>query len=292
VNYLSFFKQVLSQLRWQDILDITLVYLIVYRLLFLIRGTRAVQILTGLGIVSVAYIVSDRLRLFVLNYLLKQFFDYLFLIVIILFQDEIRRALANVGRNPFFSGPTAQSRAVKVLDEVAKAAKLLAAKRIGALIVLERQHGLRNYTEGATELDAKVSTELILSIFHSSSPIHDGAIIIEGSRILAAGCFFPVTLESEMDRNLGTRHRAAIAVTHETDAVVVVMSEERGEISLVEYGEITRDLSIPALRQRLYEAFDLNRPNTEDGGTDTAAVQKHHHGAPPSHHNDGGHDEA
>ncbi len=259
MNSLAFIKQVLTQLRWQDALDIIVVYFIIYRLLFLIRGTRAVQILTGLGIVSVAYIVSDRLRLFVLNYLLKQFFDYLFLIVIILFQDEIRRALANVGRNPFFSGPTAQSRAVKVLDEVSKAAKLLAAKRIGALIVLERQHGLKNYTEGATEVEARVSAELILSIFHNSSPIHDGAIVIQGSRILAAGCFFPVNLEGEMDRNLGTRHRAAMAISQETDAVVVVCSEERGEISVVEYGEIIRDLNIQQLQQKLYGAFDLNQ---------------------------------
>ncbi len=244
--------------RWQDVLDVILVYLLVYRLLLLIRGTRAVQILTGLGIVSVAFIVSDRMRLYVLNYLLKQFFDYFFLIMIILFQDEIRRALANMGRNPFQTGPSATKKAVAVLEEICKAGQVLAAKRIGALIVLERQHGLKNYTEGSTLLEAEVSAELLLSIFHVSSPIHDGAVIIQGGKVLAAGCFFPLTLEAEMDRNLGTRHRAAIAVTQETDAVVVVMSEERGEISVVEYGEITRGLSIEDLRLRLYACFDLD----------------------------------
>lgn len=261
MNVLGVLNQLLTQLRWQDFFDILFVYLIVYRLLLLIRGTRAVQILTGLGMVTVAYLLSDYLKFFVLNYLLRQFFDYLFLIVIILFQDEIRRALANVGRNPFLSGPSAQQRAVTVLDEVVKASKLLAAKRIGALIVLERQHGLRNYTEGSSELDAKVSAELLLSIFHHSSPIHDGAVIIEGNKILSAGVFFPLTLESEMDRNFGTRHRAAVSITQDTDAVVVVCSEERGEISLVEYGEIRRNLNTQQLRELLYGCFDL----AEDG---------------------------
>lgn len=245
--------------RWQDILDILLVYVLVYRLLLLIRGTRAVQILTGLGIVSVAFIVSDRLKLYVLNYLLKQFFDYFFLIMIILFQDEIRRALANMGRNPFQAGPAATKKAVSVLEEICKAAHILAAKRIGALIVLERQHGLKNYTEGATMLEAEMSAELLLSIFHVNSPIHDGAVIVQGSKVLAAGCFFPLTLESDMDRNFGTRHRAAIALTQETDAVVVVLSEERGEISVVEFGEISRGLTLAELRTRLYAGFDLER---------------------------------
>ena len=253
----SFIPHVLGQLRWQDILDILLVYLIVYRLLLLIRGTRAVQILTGIGIISVAFMVSDWLGLFVLNYMLRQFFEYLFIIMVILFQDEIRRALANMGRNPFLSGASAKSKAAHVLEEVCKTSGILAAKRIGALIALERQHGLKNYTEGATLLDAEVSAELLISIFHVNSPIHDGAVIIRGGKVLAAGCFVPVTLEAEMDRNLGTRHRAAVGLTEETDAIVVVMSEERGEISLVEFGEITRGLSINDLRKRLYSAFDL-----------------------------------
>lgn len=259
MNVLGVLNQLFSQLRWQDFFDILFVYLIVYRLLLLIRGTRAVQILTGLGMVTVAFLLSDYLKFFVLNYLLRQFFDYLFLIVIILFQDEIRRALANVGRNPFLTGPSVQQKAVAVLDEVVKASKLLAAKRIGALIVLERQHGLKNYTDGSTELDAKVSAELLLSIFHSTSPVHDGAVIIEGSKILSAGVFFPLTLESDMDRNLGTRHRAAVSITQDTDAVVVVCSEERGEISVVEYGEIRRNLTTQQLRERLYECFDLSK---------------------------------
>lgn len=272
MNSLSFVNQIFAQLRWQDILDILLVYMVVYRLLLLIRGTRAVQILTGIGIVSVAFILSDRLRLFVLNYMLKQFFEYLFIIMVILFQDEIRRALANMGRNPFLAGASAKSKAAHVLEEICKTANILAAKRIGALIALERQHGLKNYTEGATLLEAEVSAELLISIFNVNSPIHDGAVIIRAGKILAAGCFVPVTLEAEMDRNLGTRHRAAVGLTEETDAVVIVLSEERGEISLVEFGEISRGLSISDLRERLYRAFDLddeltqNREEAHEGG--------------------------
>lgn len=276
MNSLSFVNQIFTQLRWQDILDILLVYLVVYRLLLLIRGTRAVQILTGIGIVSVAFILSDRLRLFVLNYMLKQFFEYLFIIMVILFQDEIRRALANMGRNPFLGGASAKSKAAHVLEEICKTANILAAKRIGALIALERQHGLKNYTEGATLLDAEVSAELLISIFNLNSPIHDGAVIIRAGKVLAAGCFVPVTLEAEMDRNLGTRHRAAVGLTEETDAVVIVLSEERGEISLVEFGEIVRGLNMSDLRERLYRAFDLDDELTRNREEQALEGSGHH----------------
>lgn len=263
---MGFLEQVFLKLRWLDLLDILLVFIIVYRLLLLIRGTRAVQVLTGLGIMAFAFILSDRLSLFVLNYLLRQVFDYLFLIVIILFQDEIRRVLATIGRNPFVGSPAARSRILQSLEEIVKSARMLASKRTGALIVLERQHGLKNYTEGATQMNAKVSAELILSIFQPSSPIHDGAIVILGDRILAAGCFFPVNLEGEMDQALGTRHRAAVGLTQETDAVVVVVSEERGEISLVEFGEISRNMELGDLLLKLMGAFDLNQEDNDSSG--------------------------
>jgi len=267
LGFLSYVPEFFVRLDWWDVfllfLDIVIVYVLVYRLLLLIRGTRAVQVLTGVGVVSVFFIISDRLRLYVFNYLLKQFFDYLFLILVIIFQDEIRRALANVGRNPFFGGAPVRLKGAHVLDEICKAANVLAAKRTGAIIVLERQHGLKNYTEGATIISADLSAEILISIFQPTSPIHDGAVIVRGSKILAAGCFFPVTLEADMDRNLGTRHRAAVGVTQETDALAIVMSEERGEISLVEFGEISRGLSVSDLRNRLYQAFDML--DLEDG---------------------------
>jgi diadenylate cyclase len=258
VNIISFFPQLLSQLRWQDVLDVVLVYFIVYRLLLLIRGTRSVQILTGLGILSLMYILSDRLRLYVFNYFLKQFFDYLFLIVVILFQDEIRRALANIGRNPFLSGAAAKDRLVHVIDEICRAAHSLAINRIGALIAIERQHGLKNYAEGATKLNADVSAELLYSIFQSNSPLHDGAVLIEDNKITAAGCFVPVTLEAGLEKSLGTRHRAAVGLSQETDAVMVVVSEERGEISFVDHGVIKKNLSAEELQKRLLKAFEVS----------------------------------
>ena len=267
MNFLGFLQQTFSQMRWQDAIDIFCVFLVVYRLLLLIKGTRAVQILTGLGIVFIAFILSDRLQLFVINFLLKQFIDFSFLIVVILFQDEIRRALANIGRNPFLSGAVDKDDVAEALDDVVQASTLLASKRIGALIVLERQHGLKNYSEGSTLMDAHLSAELLLSIFQPSSPIHDGAVIIRGDKITAAGCFVPVTLENNMDRNLGTRHRAAVGLTQETDAIVIVMSEERGEISLVEFGEISRGLNANELKRRLYLAFDLVPDNSDAGGS-------------------------
>lgn len=257
----GFWEQLTTQWRWQDFADVVLVFMVIYKLLQIIRGTRAVQILTGLGVLSLALILSDRFKFTVLNYLLKQFFEYLFLIVVILFQDEIRRALANIGKNPFLSSASEKSKAAQVLDEVCKASNVLAAKRIGALIVLERQHGLKNYAEGATFIDSEVTAELLVSIFNTSSPIHDGAVIISSGRVMAAGCFVPVTLEGDLDRNLGTRHRAAVGLSQETDALVVVLSEERGEISLVEMGELYRDLNLQTLRKKLYGAFDLG-PST------------------------------
>lgn len=252
-------RSVVESLRWQDLVDIALVYGIVYWVLLLIRGTRAVQVLTGLGVVSILYFISERFNLYTLGYLLKLFFQYLFLIIIILFQDEIRRALANIGRNPFLGGKTEKIKRALVVDEIVKAAHVLAAKRTGALIVIERQHGLKNFTEGATPIKADVGAELLVAIFQESSPIHDGAVVIQQDRILAAGVFFPLDFEAPTDRNFGTRHRAALSLTQETDALVIVVSEERGEISLVEGGEIKRDLVHSDLKERLYKLLDLEK---------------------------------
>lgn len=262
MDFLGFFPELLARSSLWDrlliLLDIILVYIIVYRLLLLIRGTRAVQVLTGVGIVSVAFILSERLRLNVVNYMLRQFFDYLFLILVIVFQDELRRALGKLGRNPFFGSRNAKLRGLHVVDEIAKAANILASKRTGALIVLERQHGLKDYTDGSTLLDAELSAELLISIFQPSSPIHDGAVVIRENKIIAAGCFFPLDFEGELDRNLGTRHRAAVAIAQETDALVVVLSEERGEISLVHTGQLKRDLSADQLKALLIKGFELS----------------------------------
>lgn len=253
-----------SQLRWQDLFDIILVFIVTYRLLLLIRGTRALQVLSGLLVLLAAFFISERLRLYVFNYVLKLVFEYLFIIVVVLFQDEIRRALANIGRGPFSFSTGRSSKLVHTIDEICKAAHILAVNRIGALVILERQHGLKNYSDAGVKIDSRVSAEILVSIFQTDSPIHDGAVIVKDDRVMSAGCFVPVSLEGNVDRNLGTRHRAALGLSKESDAVVVVVSEERGEIGLALDGYLVQNLSPVNLKEQILVAFDLidRRENT------------------------------
>jgi uncharacterized protein (TIGR00159 family) len=258
-------------IRWQDLVDILLVTIIVYRILLLIRGTRAVQMLTGFGIILIFYYLSERLKFYTLHTVLVEFFNNLILILIIVFQDEIRKALTQVGRNPFFTS-TNTIEEVAIIEELCQAAAELARQRVGALIVLERETGLKNYIEAGTLLDSRVSMDLIISIFHPTSPIHDGAVIIRNSRVSSAGCLLPISRDPSIQRELGTRHRAALGLTQETDAVVIVVSEERGEISLVHHGTMVRDLSLAGLRRQLLDLLGLQKidPPTQvpPGGTD------------------------
>lgn len=255
---LEFLSNVREIVRWQDLVDILLVCIIVYRVLLLIRGTRAVQMLTGFGIILIFYYLAERLKFHTLHTILVEFFNNLILILIIVFQDEIRKALTQVGRNPFFT-TTNTIEEVAIIEDICQAAALLAQQRVGALIVLERETGLKNYIEAGTILDSKVSTDLIVSIFHPSSPIHDGALIIRNSRVSSAGCLLPISRDPGVNKELGTRHRAALGLTHETDAVVIVVSEERGEISLVHHGTMLRDLDVNGLRQQLLELLGLRK---------------------------------
>src|ERR1700722_16890091 len=254
----EFLTNVREIVRWQDLVDILLVCIIVYRVLLLIRGTRAVQMLTGFGIILIFYYLAERLKFYTLHTILQEFFNNLILILIIVFQDEIRKALTQVGRNPFFT-TTNTIEEVAIIEDICQAASLLAQERVGALIVLERETGLKNYIEAGTMLDSKVSADLIVSIFHPTSPIHDGALIIRNSRISSAGCLLPISRDPAINKELGTRHRAALGLTHETDAVVIVVSEERGEISLVHHGTMLRDLDVNTLRQQLLELLGLRK---------------------------------
>ena len=247
-----------SNFRPIDLIDMVVVWFVIYRVLLLIKRTRAVQMLSGLGIIAIAYIVSIWMELFTLNWLLEKFFSNLFIIIVVLFQHEIRRGLAHIGRNPFFTGVSVVEE-TQVIEEICKVSVTLAQRKIGALIVVEREIGLEDYIEVGTKIDSNVNAELINSIFIPSSPIHDGALIIRGGRILAAGCFLPLTKNPNVDKNLGTRHRAAIGLTEETDAVVIVVSEENMQVSLVIGGQITSDLDMPTLRKALYKLFSLSQ---------------------------------
>jgi diadenylate cyclase len=238
-----------AHFRLLDLIDIAIVAFIFYRIIDLIRGTRAVQMLIGLAVVFLVYLSSQSFQLFTLNWILDTFLGSALLVVVVIFQNDIRRALARVGSGPFL-GRERFLQAQEV-EEICRAALALAAKGVGALVAIERQVGLAEYVEIGTPLDAKVSKELIQSIFHPSSPIHDGALVVQKGRITAAGCFLPLTHNPNVSKALGTRHRAAIGLTEETDAVVVVVSEEDSKISLVQEGRITRGLDGTGLRATL-----------------------------------------
>jgi len=236
--------------RWQDGVDIGLLALGIYSVLNLIRGTRAVPMLIALGMVYGLYIVSDQLEIYTVNLLLSNVLGWAIVIVVIVFQNDIRRMLAQVGSGPLFSR---QDRAAQVqaVEEVVKAVGQLANAGVGALIVLENEIGLGEYVDAGTPVDARVTRELLVSIFVPGSPVHDGALVIQHGRITAAGCVLPLTTNPNLSKTLGTRHRAAIGLTEESDAVVLVVSEEDGTISVVHQGTITRDVDPGTLRVTL-----------------------------------------
>lgn len=238
----------------RDIADVLLVALLLYNLLLLIRGTRAVQVVIGILVLVVIYYMARFLELPALETTFENFFIILPLAILVLFQHEIRRALASFGRNPLWGLGHRQSVA-KALHDVAFAASTLSERRIGALIVFERQEGLRNYVENGIAIDGILSLDLLIALFHPDSPTHDGAVVVQGSRILSASCFLPLTRNFELSKELGTRHRAALGITEETDAVAVVVSEESGDISLALGGDLHRYLDSNALLTLLFKVL-------------------------------------
>lgn len=256
----------LDAFRWTDLLDIAILAFLVHRTFVIVRGTRAVQSLVGLGVLLALYLVAGQLQLNAVHWLLEEFFVYLFIAVIVLFQQDIRRALARAGGRFF---PTMRSTgSVPVAEEIIKASFALASRRIGALIAIERGASLEEYMDNATRLDAVVHQELLLAIFHPTSPLHDGAVVVQKGRIAAAQVFVPLKLTKDVSRFYGTRHRAALGLSEETDAVVLIVSEERGTVSLVENGQITPVSDANELRQQLLERFqDLKvQPAREEVG--------------------------
>lgn len=246
----------LAHLRWQDFVDIVLVWIIIYQVLILIKRTGTIQMLSGLGILAISYILSQWFELSTLNLLLEKFFSNLFVIVVVLFQGEIRRALAHIGSHPLFSGVSSVME-THMVEEIAKAVITIAQKGYGALIVIERDILVDYHIELGTELDSKISALVIESIFHPKAPMHDGAILIRGSKIVSAGCFLPLSKNPVIDKNLGTRHRAAIGLTEETDALVLVVSEENKSVSVVQSGHMSPNVELSEVRQALYEAFGM-----------------------------------
>ena len=236
---------------WLDVIDILVVSIIVYETLKLIRGTRAVQMTLGAGVFVVLFYGSRWWHLGTVNWLIRNLAGYVVIAVIVLFQSDIRRALAHMGRAPFFRYLAKPESKEESIEELVVAAGMLSAQRTGAIIAIERQIGLRSYAEGGIPLDAVLTYDLLLSIFQKTSPLHDGAVIIQEDRIAAAACFLPLTVNPKLSKELGSRHRAAIGLTEENDAVAVVISEETGAMSVVADGQIERNLSADALRSRL-----------------------------------------
>lgn len=258
---------------YRDTVDILLVAAAIYWLLLLIRGTRAIQILVGLIVLIALSLVSELFELAALGLILEKFLSSAVLIMVILFQNDIRRALARVGRGffPSFS----QRQELQLVEEVVRAAGTLSQRGHGALILLERDTNLGDLIEAGVPVDAQISQELLLSIFQTSSPMHDGAVVIQDGRISSAGCILPLTLRTDLPEGLGTRHRAAVGITEETDALVIVVSEETQKISVVLSGELLRGLDAPRLRVVLREVLGGERrelPDAKDlaGGLEVA----------------------
>ncbi|MFQ5508603.1 MAG: diadenylate cyclase CdaA [Leptospirillia bacterium] len=256
--------QTLLEFRFpQDLIDILLVSFIFYRILLIIRGTRALQMVFGLGLILVVLVLAKQLGLFTLDWIVTSFWSQIVLALIILFAPEIRRALAQFGRNPFTRIITGVE-ASRSIDEVVRAAVAMSGNRTGGILVMERETALADIIEVGTRLDAVVSKDLLLAIFNPASPVHDGAAIMHRGRILAAGCFLPLALRVK-DPSLGTRHRAAIGLTEETDAVALVVSEETGRIGLAVGGHIHQGLDGGSLRKELTSLFPRPTPGENSG---------------------------
>lgn len=246
--------ELLHQFRWQDLLDIGIISFLIYRALNIVRGSRAMQMIIGLAVILVVYVSSRALGLFTLNWILDNFLASIILVIIVIFQSDIRRALTQVGTAPIFA---AAERMVEpredIIEEVVEAVMVMAPKHVGALIVFEREVGLNEYMEIGTRLDARVSRELLESVFLPHSPIHDGALVIQKGRVTAVRCLLPLSTNPRLRPSWGTRHRAALGVTEETDAVALVISEQEGTVTLVVGGKVTEKLDGTKLRMTLRE---------------------------------------
>jgi diadenylate cyclase len=263
----------------RNIADVVIVFLIVYAVLKLVRGTRAVPMVAGIGIFVLVYLIALKEDLATVEYVLRGGLLYIGVAIIVLFQSEIRQALVTFGnrfRVPFSRAYRGQF-GEGIYDEIVLAATTLASTKTGALIVIERNVGLKNVSDGGVKLDAELSYDLLVSIFNPATPLHDGAVVVRRHRIAAASCFLPLTLNPRLSKDLGTRHRAAIGVTEDTDAVVVVVSEETGLISFVQAGQIKRGLDATKLKALILEALEApvkeKRPEKQsDNDSETEEV--------------------
>ena len=251
------FSNILSGFGPSSVLDILVVAFLIYKVLGFIRDSRAQQLVKGLGLLVVAFLLSDVLHLYVLNWILRGTMTVGLIAVIVLFQPELRRGLERMGRGGIFgrSGQLDKSKAKKVTDEFVEAIDAFSSTKTGALIVIEREVSLGDIAETGTILDAELTAETLGNIFYKGAPLHDGAVIIRDDRIYAAGCVLPLTASLELSKDLGTRHRAAIGITENSDAVVLIVSEENGVISVARGGRLKRFLDSKELEKLLLNLY-------------------------------------
>lgn len=250
----------------KDIIDVAIVSWIIYKLILLVRGTRAVQLLKGIFVLVATWAISTWLNLYTLKWLMNQMFTFGVVSVLIIFQPELRRALEQLGRGKLFGRSTVVDRDISErINDILKTVNYLSRRKIGALIVFERDTGLNEYIESGIRMESNLSSELLINLFIPNTPLHDGAVVLRGGQIMAAGCYLPLSENPFISKELGTRHRAAIGVSEVTDAVSVVVSEETGQVSLAVGGQIVRDIKDESLISKLYE--ELNPRKTAETET-------------------------
>lgn len=250
-------NETFAQFKFWSAIDIAIISFIVYHMIILLKGTRAAQMLAGILVVLAAFILSSIVPLTTVNWVMNKFYSSFLLFIIVLFQDEIRSALSKIGKNPLVGAEEGGSAPFRVIDQLSRAAGALSQNKTGALIVIEREIILSRYVDIGIKIDGQVTSELLQSIFQIASPVHDGAVIIQKGKIAAAGCFLPLTKSDSLSLDMGTRHRAGIGISEETDAVVILVSEERGTISIVHEGKISAIQNIEQLKRRLKKHFAL-----------------------------------
>ena len=246
--------------NWKAIVEITILWIVFYQIMLFLRGTRAIQVLRGLIVLVFAFFIFQILRLETLDWLMTHFFAISVIGILVIFQPEIRQGLAKLGQQKIFKGALYEEELKEIIAQIVCAVDILSRKKTGALIAIEKEDSLKEYIESGVKIDSRISAELIQTIFTPNSLLHDGGLIIQNTRIIAAGCLFPLTEKPNLDRILGTRHRAAIGLTEQTDAIMVVVSEETGDISLCHSGSLLRDLDLEQLSEKLKSNFK-NRKN-------------------------------
>lgn len=248
-------------LIWKPVVEIVILWVVIYHILLFFEGTRAIMVLRGIIVLLVAFLLFQKLELGVLSWLLTKLFGISVIALLIIFHPEIRRGLAQLGQRHLFYTSLKEEELDAILAQIVRAAENLSRNKVGALIAIEKSDSLTSYIESGVSIDARVSSELIENIFTPASPLHDGGLVIRHGRVAAAGCLFPLAQDSALSRIFGTRHRAALGLSQESDAIIIVISEERQDISLVYEGRLYKDFSQEEVSSKIKEIVRLKKEN-------------------------------